>query len=565
MTRKLGRWVVCSAWPYVNDRPHLGTFTHLLSADVYARYLRLKREDVVLVSGSDEHGAPIEIEAVKLGISPRTLTNRNHAIFVKNLKAFKIEFDNYTRTESPVHRSFVQEFYRRIERNGYVYSQKVILPYCENDKRFLPDRFVEGECPYCHYTPARGDQCDNCGRVLDPKDLIKPYCVLDHSTPVLKESEQWFFDLPQLTDQLKKYVEQNPNFPENARNFSLSWIKEGLKPRTLTRDLAWGIPAPFKGAQGKTIYVWMEAVLGYVSAVKEWAEKNKKPNAWKKYWFDPESHNVHFVGKDNIPFHVIIFPGLLLASRQDYTLPWEVSSTEYIQFEGQRFSKSRKIGVWIDEALKLETSEYWRYALISLRPEQKDTNFTWEEFERKINTELNDVVGNFIHRTTSFITARFKKRIPEFDPRAEGDQNVLRALHDTPVRVNERLRGFRLKDALEQIVQLAREGNRYLNEKEPWQTFKTNPAKAGQSLGISIQLVVTIGILLQPFLPEASSRVLNSIIPRKRDSWKFAGEIVVKPKTRIRPLRPLFHKVSAQKLRAHLEEIRNKNSLETET
>ncbi len=400
---------------------------------------------------------------------------------------------------------------------------------------------------------------------MDPKDLIKPYCVLDHSTPILKESEQWFFDLPQLTEQLKKYVEENPNFPENARNFSLSWIKEGLKPRSLTRDLAWGIPAPFKGAQGKTIYVWMEAVLGYISAVKEWAEKSKKPNAWKKYWFNPESHNVHFVGKDNIPFHVIIFPGLLLASREEYTLPWEVSSTEYIQFEGQRFSKSRKIGVWIDEALKLETAEYWRYALISLRPEQKDTNFTWEEFERKINTELNDVIGNFIHRTTSFITTRFKKTIPKFDTKAEEDQEILHVLHDAPARVNEKLQHFRLKEALEQIVQLAREGNRYLNEKEPWQTFETAPAEAGESLGIAVQLVATIGILLQPFLPESSSRIIDSVIPRKRENWKVAGQIVVKPKTRIKPLQPLFHKVSAQKLRVQLEEVRSKHSFEAET
>ncbi len=311
---RLGRWVVCSAWPYVNDRPHLGTFTHLLSADVYARYLRLKGEDVVMVSGSDEHGAPIEVEAIKRKITPRQLTNQYHRVFTRSIKSFNILFDNYTRTESPVHKKFVQEFYRTLDKNGYVFKQNIILPYCESDKRFLPDRFVEGECPYCHYIPARGDQCDNCGRVLDPKDLINPYCVLDHSTPIMKESASWFFDLPKLSDQLKKYVEENPNLPENARNFSLSWIRDGLKPRSLTRDLAWGIPAPFKGAQDKTIYVWMEAVLGYISAVKEWAEKNKRPSQWKKYWLDPASRNIHFIGKDNIPFHVIVFPGLLLAS-----------------------------------------------------------------------------------------------------------------------------------------------------------------------------------------------------------------------------------------------------------
>ncbi len=516
----------------------------------------------MLVSGSDEHGAPIEIEALKQGISPRRLTDKNHRIFTKSLKAFNIRFDNYTRTESPVHKTFVQEFYRKVEKNGYVFTQNVILPYCESDKRFLPDRFVEGECPYCHYPSARGDQCDNCGRVLEPKDLIKPYCVLDHATPILKESLHWFFDLPKLSDQLKRYIDDNPNFPDNARNFSLGWIREGLRPRSLTRDNTWGIPAPFKGAHGKTIYVWMEAVLGYISATKEWAEKKRKPSAWKKYWLDPQSHNVHFIGKDNIPFHVIVFPGLLLASRDEYSLPWEVSSTEYVQFEGQKFSKSRRIGVWIDEALKLEDAEYWRYALISLRPEQKDTNFTWEEFERKINTELNDVLGNFVHRTITFISTRFNGRVPQFNAKAEEDRKILQILSDVPRTVDEKLQQFRLKEALEQIVQLARESNHYLNETEPWQAFKTDPSKAGQSLGIAIQLVATIGILLQPFLPESASRILESVLPGKPVSWKLAGRVIVKPNSKLRPIQPLFHKVSAQKLRFRLEETRSKNPIE---
>jgi methionyl-tRNA synthetase len=562
--RRLARWVVCSAWPYANDRPHLGTFTHLLSADVYTRYLRLKGEDVVMVSGSDEHGAPIEIEALKRGVSPRQLTNKYHRIFVKSLKAFNIQFDNYTRTESPVHKTFVQDFYRRLDKNGYIYTENIILPYCENDERFLPDRFVEGECPYCHYPQARGDQCDNCGRVLDPKDLIKPYCVICHQTPILKDSKTWFFDLPKLSDQLEKYVEENPNLPENARNFSLSWIRDGLKPRSLTRDLTWGIRAPFKGAEDKTIYVWMEAVLGYVSATKEWAEKIKKPNLWKKYWLDPESHNIHFIGKDNIPFHVIVFPGLLLASRKGYDLPWEVSSTEWVQFDGQRFSKSRKIGVWIDEALQLEDSEYWRYVLISLRPEQKDTNFTWEEFERKVNTELNDVLGNFIHRTLTFINSRFGNVVPNFRRDRKTDQEVLRALEQSSSASDDRLRQFRLKEALEQVVQLAREGNRYLNENEPWRTIKTDPREAGQTLGIAVQIVASIAIQIQPFLPKTATQIQKTLRLRKRISWNQPDEIALKPGTRIRPVKPLFHKVSAQDLRAKLEEIRSERTPEAE-
>jgi methionyl-tRNA synthetase len=400
--------------------------------------------------------------------------------------------------------------------------------------------------------------------VLDPKDLINPRCTLDHETPVQRESEHWFFDLPKLSEQLRKYIETNPNFPDNARNFSLSWIRDGLKPRSLTRDNAWGIPAPFEGARGKTIYVWMEAVLGYVSATKEWAEKKKQPSLWKKYWFDPQSRNVHFIGKDNIPFHVVIFPGLLLATRENYDLPWEVSSSEYIQLEGQKFSRSRKIGVWMDEAIELEEPEYWRYALISLRPEQKDTNFTWDEFERKVNTELNDVLGNFIHRTISFTQTHYKGKVPAYSKGKEQHAKILATLSDSLRRVDDRLGHFRLKEGLEQVVELAREGNRYLNEHEPWRLYKTDVDAAGETLGVSIQIVASLGILLQPFLPSASKKICFSLTGKTSLPWGSAGQTIVKPGTKIRPLQPLFHKVNAEKLRERLESIRSRAPIEAQ-
>ncbi len=555
---------VCCGWPYVNDRPHLGTLTQLLSADVYARYLRIKGENVVLVSGSDEHGAPIEVEALKQKISPRQLTNRNHQLIKKLLKAFNIQFDNYTRTESPVHKRFVREFYRKVDHNGYVYTQTLTLPYCERDKRFLPDRFLEGECPHCHSLGARGDQCDNCGRILEPTDLINPRCVLCGQPPVLKESRHWFFDLPKLADTLREYVKANPNFPENARNFSLSWLKEGLKPRSLTRDISWGIPAPFKGAQGKTLYVWMEAVLGYVSATREWSERTRKPNQWKKYWLDPSSRNIHFIGKDNIPFHTIIFPGLLKASGARYSLPWQVSSTEYVQFEGSKFSKSRKIGVWMDEALEIAGPEYWRYALVSLRPEQKDANFTWEEFERKVNTELNDVVGNFVHRTVSFLQTHFDGVVPPYKTRSELDQNILAALERESLAADQKFKEFRLKEALERVVELAREGNRYLNEREPWKSYKTSPSISGQTIGISIQIVANVAVLLQPFLPETSSKILKGVSGKTSLGWEFSGKCFVKPGAKIASFEPFFHKVSAVDLRDRLAQLRSSDTVEAQ-
>lgn len=546
----------------MNDRPHLGTLTQLLSADVYSRYLRLRGENVVMVSGSDEHGAPIEVEALKQGVSPRRLTSKNHRLIKRLLRAFEIKFDNYTRTESPVHIKFVQQFYRDVERNGYVYSRSVVLPYCENDERFLPDRFVEGDCPYCHYPSARGDQCDNCGRILEPTDLIRPRCVLCGTPPVQRESKHWFFDLPKLTDELTEYVKMNPNFPENARNFSLSWLREGLKPRSLTRDINWGIPAPFNGAEGKTIYVWMEAVLGYVSATKEWSMKEGKPSLWRKFWFDAESRNVHFIGKDNIPFHTIIFPGLLKASGAPYRLPWQVSSTEYIQFEGQKFSKSRRIGVWMDEALELEGAEYWRYALISLRPEVKDGNFTWEEFERKVNTELNDVIGNFIHRTITFLQTNFDGLVPSFD--VESDKDPIEKLEQAFRSTDERFRQFRLKEALEQVVDLARFGNRYLNERQPWRTYKTARDDSARTIGISIQIVGAVALMLQPFLPETSRKILIGVSRKKTVNWEQSGTCFVRPGTRIPPFEPLFHKVSAKTLRERIGKLRSIETVEAE-
>lgn len=500
------------------------------------------------------------MEAVRRGITPFRLSTQNHRLIKRLLVAMNVDFSNYTRTENKVHIEYVRRFYNQVESNGFVFDRVLRLPYCEFDRRFLPDRFVEGECPYCHYPSARGDQCDNCSRILDPTDLINPYCVICHRTPVIKESRHWFFDLPKLAGTLKEYVEGNQNFPENARNFSLSWLREGLKPRSLTRDNRWGIPAPFKGAKGKTLYVWMEAVLGYVSATKEWAQKTGRPGLWKKFWLDPGSRNIHFIGKDNIPFHTIVFPGLLKASGDSYNLPWQVSSTEFFLFDGEKFSKSRGIGVWMDEALELESSEYWRYALMSLRPELKDTNFTLEEFERKVNTELNDVIGNFVHRTLSFIQTNFGGRVPEFDPILEAP--VIATINSYRERVVKSLENYRLKEGIENVVDLAREGNRYLNDREPWRKIKTDKRAAAQAIGMAVQFLAAIGDLVYPFLPETSKKIGASVGRSGIPDWSQNTQGFVKPKTRIKSLAPLYHKVSSKELRDRLDKIRRTRPVE---
>lgn len=542
----MGKWIVNAAWPYVNSVPHLGTFIHLLYADVYARYLRLKGEQVIAVTGSDEHGTPIEVEAIKRGIPPKQLTDEIHNQICELLDAYNIRLDNYTRTENPVHIRYTRDLYKRLYDNGYVYTQNVSLPYCEKDQRFLPDRFVEGTCSHCGFEGARGDQCDSCGRVLDPLELIKPECAFCRTTPTIRTSKHWFFDLPKFRDKLETIIRNNKQLPENARNFSLQWLKEGLKPRGLTRDNKWGIPAPFPGADGKTIYVWMEAVLGYVSASVEWAEKAGRPEAWKDFWFDPETRNVHFIGKDNIPFHVIIFPALLLATHEDYVLPWQVSSTEFIQFDGQKFSKSRKIGVWIDEALKVAPAEYWRYVLVAIRPEARDANFTWREFEAHINTELNDVLGNFVHRTLTFISGQFASKIPDPASLDEKDEEIKKEIETSVSKVGALMDEFQLKAAIAEIINLARAGNQYLSEREPWHLIKIDRAKTATTLYLASQLVRSIGILILPFLPDTGKKIAEQLkLSSDQTSlrWSDAGKLELKPGHVIGEPKPLFHKV----------------------
>ncbi|MDD1777949.1 MAG: methionine--tRNA ligase, partial [Candidatus Helarchaeota archaeon] len=390
------KWVITSAWPYAYGIPHLGNLVgSVLSADVFARYLRLKGAEVVLVSGSDEHGTPIEVEAISRGLKPKELTDQIHSSIDKLFKDWGISYDNYTRTHNPVHIEYVQDFYRKVYANGYIFTQEVEMLRCPQCNRFLPDRFVEGTCPHCGAN-ARGDQCEVCDRLLEPTELINPHCKICNSTPIIKKTVHWYFDFKKFEQPLKEFIENHPVLPDNARNWCLSILNEGLKPRAITRDLEWGIPAPFPGAEGKSIYVWFEAVLGYVSATKQWAENSKRPNYWKEFWFNKDTKTVFFIGKDNIPFHLLIFPALLMATKQNYVLPYNVSSTEFLLFDGQKFSKSHKIGIWIDEALELAPVDFWRYSLIASRPEMKDASFSLYDLETYVNSDLNDVLGTFI-------------------------------------------------------------------------------------------------------------------------------------------------------------------------
>ncbi|MEQ9714898.1 MAG: methionine--tRNA ligase [Candidatus Asgardarchaeum sp.] len=556
----MGKWLVCAAWPYINAIPHLGTLIgSVLSADVFARYLRLKGEDVVYVSGSDEHGTPIEVEAIRRNISPKEYTDKMHEIVSDLFKKWGISFDNYTRTENPIHIEFVRGFYKKIEKNGYVFTKIQQLPYCPNCKRFLPDRFVEGVCPYCGYEKARGDQCDNCGRLLEPIQLVNPHCVICGATPEIRETKHWFFNLSAFQDKLKEYIENNKNLPDNAKNFSLQLIKEGLKPRSLTRDNKWGIPAPFEGAKDKTIYVWMEAVLGYISATIEWSIKTGQPEKWKEYWFDSSTKSVYFIGKDNIPFHTLIFPALLMATHENYTLPWNVVSTEYLQFEGEKFSKSRGIGIWADEALKLFPVDYFRYVLISIRPEKHDTSFRWDVFKQLVNDELNDIIGNFIHRTLTFIYNRFNGEIPKLGDLTEDDKKVLKRMEIVTEESGKLLEKFRYKDALSTVVSLMHTGNQYLSNTEPWALIKKNKERASTILNICAQLVASFAILIEPFMPFTAERIWKELLNMPgsvhEQNWERAKTPILKEGHKINKPVTLFKKIPKD---VDLNEIRSK-------
>ncbi len=553
----MARYVTCSAWPYVNNVPHLGTMIgSLLSGDVYTRFLKMMGEEVVYVSGSDEHGSPIEVEAKRKGVEPKELTDAMHEYVSNLIRDWEIEFTNYTRTHNPVHIEFVREFLMKLYENGYIRRKRELLPYCPKCNMFLADRFIEGTCPYCGYEKARGDQCDNCGRLLHPTELINPRCVFCGSSPIYKETDHWFFQLQKLQERLLEWLRNHGLLDDNVRKYSLNWVSEGLKERSITRDNKWGVPAPFPGAEEKTIYVWFDALLGYISAVKEYFVKQGKPEEFDKWWKNPETRTVYFIGKDNIPFHSIIFPSMIIASGERYPLPWQISATEYLLFQEEKFSKSRGIGVWADEALEILPADYWRFALMRMRPEAKDTSFSWKEFYRIINTELNDDIGNFIHRVLSFTWKRFDGIVPEFGERDENDIQMIRDLEDYSKKVINLFGRFKLKSAAGTIVELARRGNQYLNQQAPWKLVKEDPGRAGTVMYIAVNTVRTLAVLLYPLTPKASREIysaLNIDGPSPGD-YRSAWELLIKPGHKINEPFPVFQKLP-QDFLDRIEEI----------
>jgi len=524
----------------------------------------MKGDEVVFVSGSDMHGTPVAVEAKKTGVSVEELATKNHNKIKKLHKKWKISFDNYTQTHNPIHIEFVQKFYLDVQKNGYILVKEIESLYCENDDLFLPDRFVEGVCPHCEAEKARGDQCDNCQKLLTPLELKEPYCSICGAKPIIRKTKHWYLDLPKLQSQLKKLIDENKIIPPNARLMCLNSINEGLPQRAITRDLEWGIPAPFEGAEDKTIYVWFEAVLGYVSACLEWAEKiAKRPEKFDYFWKDQNTKSVFFIGKDNIIFHLIVFPGLLNSYNKDkknedkLILPYNVSSTEWLMHENEKFSKSRGIGIWIDEALELAPLDYWRFNLVYNRPESSDTSFLWSEFENNIKL-LNDNIGNFIHRTLTFISKQFNKVIPEKLDYDEVDNVFIEKINNISNQIGESLINFKLRKALRDIVSFGKEGNVYLNDRAPWHLIKRNKRKAGHVFNICAQAVYALAILLGPFIPDTSEKILSYLNSPKLSklSWESINDESVKAGTKIYSPQPIFQKLDIEEIKNNLYIIR---------
>ncbi len=538
-TKHFTRTLVTTALPYANGPLHLGhcagTF---IPADIYVRYKRLCGEDIIHIGGSDEHGAAITIAAEKAGTTPQAIVDKFHLMQKDALQKLHISFDNFSRTSLPIHHETTQEFFLDMERKGVFVKKTEQQFYDEEAKMFLADRYIVGTCPVCGHTEANGDQCENCGTYLSPTELIKPRSKVSGRTPVLKETLHWYFPLGRYQAQLEAFInekEQSGEWRPNVINYARTWLKDGLGDRAITRDVTWGVKVPLDTdeAANKVIYVWYDAVLGYISSTKEWAQKLGQPDKWRDYWLQDDTRLIHFIGKDNVVFHALMFPAMLMAKNEgnecrssgsrseQYVLVNNVPASEFMNIEGKKFSKSRGYAIYLHEFLEKFPADTLRYMIAMNYPESRDTDFSWKEFQNRVNGELADTLGNFVKRAVDFCNSRFDGQVP-----AEctiDDWNALGAeFIETFEKIDAAYEGFHIREAAFLTMEIARRANRYLAETEPWKTYKDNPASAAKSIAVSLNLCFSLGILLEPILPETSVRILKMLGIEKTVCWNDA-------------------------------------------
>jgi len=506
--------LICVAWPYANGPLHQGHIAGAyLPPDIFARYQRLRGNDVLMVSGSDSHGTPITVTADQEGISPREVFERNHAIFLENFRDLGLSFDLFTHTDTENHHRVAQDIFRTLLDKGYLHPKTMRQLYCEYDQKFLPDRYVHGTCPHCGYEDARGDQCEACGRPLDATELIEPRCKLCGHRPVVRETEHFFLDLPALRDRLLSWAEDKTYWRPNVYNFTINYLKEGLQARPITRDMEWGIPLPVEGYESKCIYVWFEAVIGYLSASIEWAKDKGEPERWKEWWYEP-ARSYYFIGKDNIPFHAVIWPAMLMGVERLYhegegrlNLPYDIPANEFMTLEGQKMSTSRNWAVWLLDYLARYDPDPLRYYLTIISPEGQDTDFTWNGFLHRNNDELVAVWGNLAHRVLSFAYKNFAGRVPNPGECDEVDEALWGKGEAAFESIGKLLDGCKFKVALGEVISLAREANRYLEEKSPWFQIKEDPQAAATTVYVALRIIDSLKTLFYPFLPFSSQKL----------------------------------------------------------
>ncbi|MFZ1280136.1 MAG: methionine--tRNA ligase [Ignavibacteriaceae bacterium] len=554
--------LVTSALPYANGPIHLGHLSGAyLPADIYVRYKRLNGDDVIYICGSDEHGVPITISADKEKVSPQVIIDRYHEANKKAFTKFGMSFDNYSRTSIPIHHETAKEFFLEFYKRGLFVEKKSLQFFDDKANMFLPDRYVEGTCPKCGNEEARSDECENCGSLYDPSELENPKSKISGSTPKLKETSHYYFPLGKYQPALEKYVdEMNEKYgwKENVLQYCRGWFKDGLKDRAITRDLDWGIKVPVDSAAGKVIYVWFEAVLGYISSTKELSQQKNDPDFWKKYWQNPKTKYIAFIGKDNVVFHTIIFPAILMAwnegGKEQYCLPQNVPANEFLNFEGKKFSKSRNWGIDVDEFLNLFDADLLRYTLAANLPETRDTDFYWKEFQLRNNSELADILGNFINRTFTFVFKHFDGKGPTLGKLEKIDEEMLKEISEYPRRVAELFEKYKIRDGVNEIMNLARDGNKYFNDTEPWKTVKSDKDRCGTTLNICLQTIYTLAELFYPVLPFSMEKLFVMLNAKPVD-WKDCGKTQLKEGHQLNQSEILFPKIEDEKIEAQVNKL----------
>ena len=538
--------LVAVAWPYASGSRHLGHLAGAyLPADVYARHQRLVGNRVLMVSGSDVHGTPITVRADAEGVTPVDIVDRYHAEFVADWDRLGISWDLYTSTGTENHAAVTQDLFLRLLENGHIDRRSSEQYFDSKADRFLPDRYIEGTCPHCDYAEARGDQCEDCGRTLDPEELVDPRSKITGSTPELRATEHFYLRLSDFTEPLGEWLDSREGWRRHVLNFSKGWVEEGLQDRAITRDLDWGIELPVDDlGPGKRIYVWFEAVIGYLSAAKEWAQRSGEPEAWRDWWEDPEARTVYFIGKDNIPFHTIIWPGMLIGYG-GLNLPTDVPANQYVTFKGGKASASRGVGLTIGEGLDLFQADALRYALAAALPEQSDTDLSVEEIGRRVNEELVATWGNLVNRVLSMVHKTCDGAVPERDSRTDDDEAVLARVDAALATVTDQVERVELRAALRTGMDAAAEVNAYLNATEPWKLAKSDPGRARVVLGTALAAVAGVRVALSPYLPFSTAALDDVFGPV--ESWARVEPV---PGTPVDKPVPLFAKVDLDELLA---------------